>query len=266
MNAPSVSAQPSVRIRLATTGDAAAMARVLRESFDEFQGRYTPQGFAATTPDEHNICSRMEEGLAWLAVSDDAIVGTASAVKKPGSSDVIVGTASAVKKPGSAEYARGMAVISAADQPGNAVYVRGMAVIPAAKKPDRAPYIRGMGGIPAAKKPGSVLYIRGMAVIPAARGHNIGRMLLETIEAYALAQGCTQLRLCTAPFLFAAIRLYERFGFRFIADGPNDLFGTPLLSMGKPLGGESEFYEVHRKEQLCRKIMDTLLTGTSASA
>ena len=213
MTPPSVSAQPSVRIRLATTGDAAAMARVLCESFDEFQVRYTPQGFAATTPDEQSICSRMKEGPAWLAVSEHAIVGTASAVKK-----------------------------------------------------HSALYIRGMGGIPAAKKPGSVLYIRGMAVIPAARGHNIGRMLLETIEGYALAQGCTQLRLCTAPFLFAAIRLYERFGFRFIADGPNDLFGTPLLSMGKPLGGESEFYEVHRKEQLCRKIMDTLLTETSASA
>jgi GNAT superfamily N-acetyltransferase len=193
---PTLNPQPSARIRLATSSDAAAIARVLRQSFQEFQPRYTPQGFAVTTPDEQRVRLRMTEGPAWLALSDDSIVGTASALKKPA----------------------------------------------------------------------STLYIRGLAVLPAARGQNVGAMLLETLENYALAEGCNRLMLRTTPYLSAAIRLYERFGFRFIADGPNDLFGTPLLAMEKPLGGESSFYETHRKEQLCRKIMDSLTTETLASA
>jgi len=95
-------------------------------------------------------------------------------------------------------------------------------------------------------------------VVPAGRGQTIGATLLDTIETYARAERCKRLTLCTTPFLTAAIRLYERFGFRFVAEGPGDLFGTALLNMAKPLGGELEIYEEHRKEQLCRKIMDTL--------
>jgi ribosomal protein S18 acetylase RimI-like enzyme len=186
--APNFHPQSSVCIRLAGTHEAAEIARVLAESFEEFQTQYTWQGFAATTPDEQGVRSRMKEGLAWVAVAEDAIVGTASA----------------------------------------------------------------------AKKLDGALHIRGMAVVPAGRGRRIGEMLLQGIENYAAASGCSRLTLCTTPFLTAAIRLYERFGFRFVADGRNDIFGTPLLNMAKVLTGESEFYEEHRKEQLCRKIMDTL--------
>ena len=180
--------QPSVGIRLAGRHEAAAIARVLHESFAEFQARYTPQGYAATTPDDAGVRGRMAEGPAWVAVSDDAIVGTASAVKKSGGS----------------------------------------------------------------------LHIRGMAVVPAGRGQGIGGMLLDTLDRHARAQGYNRLTLCTTPFLSAAIRLYECFGFRFITEGPSDLFGTPLLNMAKLLGGESELYEEQRKEQLCRRIMETL--------
>jgi GNAT superfamily N-acetyltransferase len=127
-----------------------------------------------------------------------------------------------------------------------------------------------VGTASAARKPDATLYIRGVAVAPAARGHNIGRLLLATLENYAVAQSCTRLMLRTTPYLSAAIQLYERFGFRFIADGPNDLFGTPLLNMEKRLGRKSQYeshhYELHRKEQLCRKIMDTLLPATPACA
>jgi GNAT superfamily N-acetyltransferase len=193
---PTLNPQPSAHIRLASPSDAPSIARIFRESFDEFRPRYTSEGLVATTPDEHSIGSRMNEGPTWVAVSDDAIVGTVSAVHRPD----------------------------------------------------------------------STLYIRGMAVIPVARGNNIGRMLLATIERYALEHGCHRLKLCTTPFLATAIRLYERFGFRFIAEGPNDLFGTPILNMAKPLGGESSLFEKHRKEQLCRKIMDTLRTATQACA
>jgi hypothetical protein len=39
----------------------------------------------------------------------------------------------------------------------------------------------------------------------------------------------------TAPFLLAAVQLYERHGFRYTGQQP-DLFGTQLLTMGKNLG------------------------------
>jgi len=77
------------------------------------------------------------------------------------------------------------------------------------------------------------IYIRGMAVIPSARGLGIGRRLLDEIQCFAIAQGCTRLFLSTTPFLNTAIRLYEAFGFRRANDGPRDLFGTPLFTMEK---------------------------------
>jgi GNAT superfamily N-acetyltransferase len=82
---------------------------------------------------------------------------------------------------------------------------------------------------------GKSLYIRGMAVVPEARGHKIGELLLAHIESFASAQGFNRLFLSTTPFLSGAIRLYERFGFQRIADGPHDLFGTPIFTMEKLL-------------------------------
>ena len=83
---------------------------------------------------------------------------------------------------------------------------------------------------------GEGLYIRGMAVAPRARGLGLGLLLLEAIEAYGRGLGLVRLFLSTTPFLHAAIHRYERFGFRRIAEGPLDLFGTPLFTMEKPLG------------------------------
>lgn len=80
------------------------------------------------------------------------------------------------------------------------------------------------------------LYVRGMAVLTAARGKGIGRRLLEHVEAFARAQKYERLFLSTTPFLHAAIRLYEQFGFRPAGEGPHDLFGTPLFTMVKSLG------------------------------
>ena len=82
---------------------------------------------------------------------------------------------------------------------------------------------------------GESLYIRGMAVIPNARGQKLGELLLSQIESFASARGFKRLFLSTTPFLSGAIRLYERFGFQRIADGPHDLFGTPLFTMEKLL-------------------------------
>jgi putative acetyltransferase len=82
---------------------------------------------------------------------------------------------------------------------------------------------------------GDVCYIRSMAILPAARGRGIGRLLLQHVEQFAAAQGCTSLLLSTTPFLTRAIRLYEQVGFRRTNDGPHDLFGTALFTMVKPI-------------------------------
>jgi GNAT superfamily N-acetyltransferase len=80
---------------------------------------------------------------------------------------------------------------------------------------------------------GKSLYIRGMAVLPAARGSGVGARLLAQCEEWAALKECSRLFLSTTPFLSAAIRLYEKSGFRRTNDGPLDLFGTPLFTMEK---------------------------------
>ena len=94
-------------------------------------------------------------------------------------------------------------------------------------------------GTVAAMSQGESLYVRGMAVLPEARGQKIGELLLAHIESYAAARGFQRLHLSTTPFLSAAIRLYERFGFQRNTDGPHDLFGTPIFTMAKELGSDA---------------------------
>jgi putative acetyltransferase len=79
------------------------------------------------------------------------------------------------------------------------------------------------------------LYVRGMAVAPHARGGGIAQRLLAQAEQFGSTPGQSLALLSTTPFLHAAIRLYERAGYVRIDDGPNDLFGTPLLTMAKRL-------------------------------
>jgi GNAT superfamily N-acetyltransferase len=81
----------------------------------------------------------------------------------------------------------------------------------------------------------SGIYVRGMAVVPEARGIGIGHLLLEEIEAFAKKHSAKRLFLSTTPFLTRAIFLYEKFVFRRTDEGPNDLCGTPLFTMEKPL-------------------------------
>jgi GNAT superfamily N-acetyltransferase len=90
-------------------------------------------------------------------------------------------------------------------------------------------------GTVSAMPKGAACYIRSMAILPAARGAGIGRLLLQHVEEFAVAQGHAYLLLSTTPFLTRAIRLYEQAGFRRSHDGPHDLFGTPLFTMVKPL-------------------------------
>jgi putative acetyltransferase len=86
-----------VRIREAVSEDAPSIASVLRESFMEYKALYTQEGFDATTPLSEQVRSRMQEGPVWVALVNDAVVGTVSAVPK-----------------GESLYLRGMAIVPVA--------------------------------------------------------------------------------------------------------------------------------------------------------
>lgn len=78
-------------------------------------------------------------------------------------------------------------------------------------------------------------YLRGMAVHPLARGKKVAKELLLLAEYHARHLNCTSMRLSTSPYLKSACRLYEKFGFEIINEGPYDLYGTPLFNMEKIL-------------------------------
>jgi GNAT superfamily N-acetyltransferase len=84
-------------IRRASAADAPTIAGVLAAAFAEYAPLYTPDGLAATTPPADLIRARLEEGPIWVAVQEDAIVGTVGAVRR-----------------GEALYVRSMAVLPTA--------------------------------------------------------------------------------------------------------------------------------------------------------
>jgi GNAT superfamily N-acetyltransferase len=84
-------------------------------------------------------------------------------------------------------------------------------------------------------------YIRGMAVLPSARACGVGAALLQHVEDWAVSQRCSRVFLSTTPFLTAAIRLYEKFGFQRTGEDPHELAGTPIFTMEKKLGGTKSF-------------------------
>ncbi len=72
-----------VQIRFASPADAAAIAKILREAFAEFEDFYTPEAFAATIPKAEEIRKRFdEEGTIWTVETSGEMVGTVSVVAK----------------------------------------------------------------------------------------------------------------------------------------------------------------------------------------
>jgi 2-haloacid dehalogenase len=70
-------------IRRAEPQDAKAIARVLQQSFVEYESLYTPEGFAATALTPQKVQERLQEGPAWVVVlTNGTVVATASAVEK----------------------------------------------------------------------------------------------------------------------------------------------------------------------------------------
>jgi SAM-dependent methyltransferase/GNAT superfamily N-acetyltransferase len=88
-----IETQPGAQIRMAIPDEAFAIASLLARSFVEYESSYTPEAFAATISSPDRIRDRIDEGPVWLALRNDAVVGTLSAVGR-----------------GGALYLRGMAV------------------------------------------------------------------------------------------------------------------------------------------------------------
>ena len=72
-----------VCVRDATAADAHAIAALLVAAFAEFEPRYTPAGYRATTPSADEIRHRLINGPAWVGERDGTIVGTVSALSTP---------------------------------------------------------------------------------------------------------------------------------------------------------------------------------------
>ena len=102
-----------------------------------------------------------------------------------------------------------------------------------------AVYDEHLVGTAAAVRRAADVYVRGMAIVPGARGYGIGRLLLQEVESFARSCNAERLFLSTTPFLTAAIRLYQQFGFMRTGEGPHDLFGTQLFTMEKSLQNRS---------------------------
>jgi len=85
-------------IRLAAEGDENAIASVLEQAFSEHRSLYTEAAYAATVGSPEAVRGRMTEGPIWVAIQNEEVVGTVSAVLRVES-----------------------------------VYVRGMAVLPSAR-------------------------------------------------------------------------------------------------------------------------------------
>lgn len=71
-----------IRIRVASPDEAQAISKVLLDAFEEYRAAYSDQAFAATTPTSEQVAIRMSEGPIWVALLEDVIIGTVSAVSK----------------------------------------------------------------------------------------------------------------------------------------------------------------------------------------
>lgn len=69
-------------IRAAEPEDVNSIARILAESFAEYESFYTPQAYSATVPFVDEIKKRFCREIIWVAECGERVVGTVSAVPK----------------------------------------------------------------------------------------------------------------------------------------------------------------------------------------
>jgi GNAT superfamily N-acetyltransferase len=75
-------AMPNIQIRMAVSQESQAIANVLHQAFVEYEPQYTAKALRATTPPASEIRKRFQEDPVWVAVQNDTIVGTVTAVRR----------------------------------------------------------------------------------------------------------------------------------------------------------------------------------------
>ena len=83
------------------------------------------------------------------------------------------------------------------------------------------------------------IYIRSLGVAPDAQGRGVGRKLLDVIDEYAASQNAIRIFLYTTYFVPAAVKLYEKHGYKWVRDTTaEEWYGTPGLEMEKEINYE----------------------------
>lgn len=78
----STAQEQDVVIRSATPADVESISSLLSMSFREYEHLYTSEAFATTVATPNQIEDRMHQGPIWVALKNDVIVGSVSAVLK----------------------------------------------------------------------------------------------------------------------------------------------------------------------------------------
>jgi len=90
------------------------------------------------------------------------------------------------------------------------------------------------GTIAGAVEPKGEGHLRGMAVLPRFHRTGVAEKLLEAIEDWLRDQGCSRITLDTTEPLLAAMKFYEKHGYR-RSGRVTDFFGMPLIEYEKEL-------------------------------
>ena len=69
-------------IRIAIHADSRVISEILLEAFLPFQHLYTEKAFAATTVSPDEVRNRMREGIVWVAIKNNRVVGTVAVKQK----------------------------------------------------------------------------------------------------------------------------------------------------------------------------------------